>query len=96
MANRWVHNETVTDCIFLGSKIIVDGDSSHEIERHLLTDLWKAWLLMLSFIRRRFHVKHLRDFRFFAITRAQLRLMIGAIPAVSPGTLPNTRQNRTR
>ena len=34
--------ETVTDCIFLGSKVIVDGDSSHEIERHLLTDLWKA------------------------------------------------------
>ena len=56
--------ETVTDFIFLGSKIIVDGDSSHETERHLLTDLWKAWLLMLSFIRRPFHVKHLRDFRF--------------------------------
>ena len=28
--------ETVTDFIFLGSKIIVDGDCSHEIERHLL------------------------------------------------------------
>ena len=28
--------ETVTDFIFLGSKITVDGDCSHEIERHLL------------------------------------------------------------
>ena len=28
--------ETVTDVIFLGSKIIVDGDCSHEIKRHLL------------------------------------------------------------
>ena len=25
--------ETVTDCIFLGSKITVDGDCSHEIKR---------------------------------------------------------------
>ena len=28
--------ETVRDCIFLGSKITVDGDSSHEIKKHLL------------------------------------------------------------
>ena len=28
--------ETVTDSIFLGSKIIADGDYSHEIKRHLL------------------------------------------------------------
>ena len=28
--------ETVTHFIFLGSKITVDGDSSHEIKRHLL------------------------------------------------------------
>ena len=28
--------ETVTDFIFLGSKITVDGDFSHEIERRLL------------------------------------------------------------
>ena len=28
--------ETVTDFIFLGSKIIVDSDWSHEIKRHLL------------------------------------------------------------
>ena len=28
--------KTVTDFIFLGSKITVDGDCSHEIKRHLL------------------------------------------------------------
>ena len=28
--------ETVTDFIFFGSKITADGDSSHEIKRHLL------------------------------------------------------------
>ena len=28
--------ETVADFIFLGSKIIVDSDRSHEIKRHLL------------------------------------------------------------
>ena len=28
--------ETVTDFIFLGSKIIADGDCSHEIKRQLL------------------------------------------------------------
>ena len=28
--------ETVSDCIFLGSKITTHGDCSHEIKRHLL------------------------------------------------------------
>ena len=28
--------ETVTDFIFLGSKITADGECSHEIKRHLL------------------------------------------------------------
>ena len=28
--------ETVADFIFLGSKITVDGDCSHEIKRHLI------------------------------------------------------------
>ena len=28
--------KTVRDFIFLGSKIVADGDCSHEIERHLL------------------------------------------------------------
>ena len=36
MANRWGKMKTVTDFIFLGSKITVDGDCSHEIKRHLL------------------------------------------------------------
>ena len=29
---------TVTDLIFLGSKITADGECSHEIKRHLLDD----------------------------------------------------------
>ena len=28
--------DTVTDCIFLGSKITADSDCSHKIKRHLL------------------------------------------------------------
>ena len=32
--------ETVSDFIFLGSKITADGDCSHEIKRQLLTP-WK-------------------------------------------------------
>ena len=32
----WEKVETVTDFIFLGSKITVDGDCSHEIKRCLL------------------------------------------------------------
>ena len=31
-----INGETVPDFIFLGSKITVDGDCSHEIKRHLL------------------------------------------------------------
>ena len=36
MANRWEKIETVTDVIFLGSKITADGDCSHEIKRCFL------------------------------------------------------------
>ena len=36
MENRREKVETLTDFIFLGSKITVDGDSSHKIKRHLL------------------------------------------------------------
>ena len=36
MANRWRNRETVTDFIFLGSKITADCDCSHKIKRHLL------------------------------------------------------------
>ena len=42
--------ETVTDFIFLGSKITADGDGSHEIKRHLL--LWKK-----SYNKYRQHIK---------------------------------------
>ena len=31
-----IDGETVTDFIFLGSKITMDGDCTHEIKRHLL------------------------------------------------------------
>ena len=36
MANRRGKAEAVIDFTFLGSKITVDGDGSHEIKRHLL------------------------------------------------------------
>ena len=35
--------ETVTDFIFLGSKITADGDCIHEIKRRLLLGLQKLW-----------------------------------------------------
>ena len=36
MANRWGKVETMTDFIFLGSKITVNGDYIHEFKRRLL------------------------------------------------------------
>ena len=36
IASWQIDGETVADFIFLGSKITVDGDCSHEIKRHLL------------------------------------------------------------
>ena len=36
MVNRWGKMETMTDFILGGSKITVDGNRSHEINRHLL------------------------------------------------------------
>ena len=36
MGNRWGNMETVSDFIFWGSIITVDGDCSHEIKRHVL------------------------------------------------------------
>ena len=38
MAKRWGKMETVTDFIFLGSKITTDGDCSHEIKRLLFLE----------------------------------------------------------
>ena len=39
MPNRWETTETVTDIVFLGSKIIANGDCSHEIKRKVMTNL---------------------------------------------------------
>ena len=36
ITSRYTEGETVTDFVFLGSKITADGDCSHEIKRHLL------------------------------------------------------------
>ena len=44
--------ETVRDCIFLGSKITVDGDCSHEIKRHLLLGR-KAMTILDSILKSR-------------------------------------------
>ena len=44
--------ETVTDFILLGSKIIVDGDCSHEIKRCLLLER-KAMTNLDSILKRR-------------------------------------------
>ena len=44
--------ETVTDFIFLGSKITVDGDCSHEIKRHLLLGR-KAMTILDSVLKNR-------------------------------------------
>ena len=38
MTNIWETIEIVTEFLFLGSKITVDGDCSHEIKRHLLLE----------------------------------------------------------
>ena len=35
ITSQQIDGETVSDFIFLGSKITADGDSSHEIKRHL-------------------------------------------------------------
>ena len=40
--------EAVTEFIFLGSKIIADGDYSHEIKRHLLLGR-KAMIKLLNY-----------------------------------------------
>ena len=44
--------EVVTDFLFLGSKIIADGDCSHGIRRLLLLD-WKAFTNLDSVLKSR-------------------------------------------
>ena len=46
--------ETVTDFIFLGSKITADGDYSHEIKRHLLLGR-KAMTNLNSILKNRYY-----------------------------------------
>ena len=53
MANRWEAVETVTDFIFLGSKITADGDCSHEIKRCLLAPWKKSYDHLDSILKRR-------------------------------------------
>ena len=36
MTNRWGNNGNSERLYFLGSKVTADGDSSHEVKRHLL------------------------------------------------------------
>ena len=52
MANVWVNKETVTDFIFWGSKITVNGDCSHEIKRYLLPGI-KAMTNLDSILKSR-------------------------------------------
>ena len=52
MTNRWGKMKTVRDFIFLGSKIIVSGDYSHEIKRSLLFGR-KAMTNLDSILKRR-------------------------------------------
>ena len=42
MKNRRGKSESSIDFIFLGFKIIVDGDCSHEIKSRLLQKLWQT------------------------------------------------------
>ena len=44
--------ETVTDFVFLGSKITADGDCSHEIKRHFLFER-KAMINLVIILRSR-------------------------------------------
>ena len=52
MANRWGNNANRRDFIFLGSKIIADGDCSHKIKRYLLFG-WKAMTNLDSILKSR-------------------------------------------
>ena len=49
--------ETVTDLIFLGSKITADGDCSHKIKRHLLLGR-KAMTNLYSILKSRHDFAH--------------------------------------
>ena len=48
--------ETVADFIFLGTKVMADGDCSHEIKRHLLLGRKVMTNLLLLLLSRFSHV----------------------------------------
>ena len=47
--------ETVTNFIFLGSKVTVDGDGRHEIKRCLLLGRWRnipsSWIRRINIVK---------------------------------------------
>ena len=51
-----IDGETVADFIFLGTKIMADGDCSHEIKRHLLLGRKVMTNLLLLLLSRFSHV----------------------------------------
>ena len=54
MANRWGKVKAVVDFIFLGSKIIADGDYNHKIKRFLFLRR-KAMINLDSVVKARHH-----------------------------------------
>ena len=44
--------ETVTDFVYLGSKITEDSDCSHEVKRHVLLG-WKSMTNLVSILKSR-------------------------------------------
>ena len=51
-----IDGETVADFIFLGTKVMADGDCSHEIKRHLLLGRKVMTNLLLLLLSRFSHV----------------------------------------
>ena len=43
ITSQQIDGETVSDFIFLGSKITADGDCSHEVKRRLLLGILKSY-----------------------------------------------------
>ena len=58
--------ETVTDFIFLGSKITADGDCSHEIKRHLFLGR-KAMTNINSILKKNTHTHVYVELNHFAV-----------------------------
>ena len=67
--------ETVTGFIFLGSKITVDGDRSHEIKRHLLFGR-KAVTRLHSMLKNRHKGLYIQSYG-FSSSRVQMNMSFG-------------------